>query len=519
MKKKKTTRAEAKEIIEEKFGVEIPKKKVKGKNIQIFSRRGQIESFWKEQPFYYDKSKIFWLWNKEDRRWLLSDEIEYLNAIQEILGAETIDSKTRTELVEGFKQIGRKHKPKDIKKSWVQFKHKIFCVETNKSFEATPEYFVTNPIPWNVGENEETPMMDKYFIEWVGEENKKSLYEFIAYSISLNKFMQRIFAFCGGGSNGKGTLIKLIYKFLGQENCVSSEVKQLSEDRFEPAVLFRKLLCVMGEVSYDDLKNTNMLKKLGGEDRISFQFKGKTPFTDENTATCVCLTNSLPTTPDKSIGFYRKWKLEDFPNQFKELNKDLIEEIPNVEFENLAKKSLRILKELYETKKFHGEGDFEKRRKRYEERSNPVIHFVEEYCKEILGENISLREFTNLCNEYLKSKHLRIMNAKQIGKVLRDEGFTVGPRKIDNISSVIILNLKYVEKLSKLSKSQLEPHKETNRNYDSNDSNNSNERKLSKNKLTPYIKTNSNLDSNNSNKSSTKENNNSTNKIEVKKIK
>jgi hypothetical protein len=34
----------------------------------------------------------------------------------------------------------------------------------------------------------------------------------------------------------------------------------------------------MGEVSYDDLRNTNMLKKLGGEDKISFQFKNKTPF-------------------------------------------------------------------------------------------------------------------------------------------------------------------------------------------------------------------------------------------------
>ena len=65
------------------------------------------------------------------------------------------------ELIEGFKQVGRKHKPKDIKTSWVQFKDKIYDVKTGESFEATPEYFVTNPIPWNVGKESNTPLMDK----------------------------------------------------------------------------------------------------------------------------------------------------------------------------------------------------------------------------------------------------------------------------------------------------------------------------------------------------------------------
>ena len=342
--------------------------RVKGINYKgkgLFTRRGQIEEFWKEQPFFYDKSKIFWIWDLKDKKWIRSDEVDFLNAIQKMQGVETLNSKNKAELVEGFKQIGRQHFPKPIKKEWVQFLDKIYDVQTGENFEATPEYFVTNPIPWKIGESEDTPAIDKLFLEWVGENDKKSLYEFIAYNISLDKFMQRIFAFCGGGSNGKGTFIKLNYKFLGEDNCVSSEIKSLSEDKFEPAVLYRKLLCVMGEVSYGDLRNTNQLKKLAGEDKISFQFKGKTPFTDENTATCVCLTNSLPATPDKSLGFYRKWKIEDFPNQFTEISKDLIKEIPEVEFENLAKKSLRILKELYEHRKFNNEGSFEERMDKY----------------------------------------------------------------------------------------------------------------------------------------------------------
>ncbi len=352
-----------------------------------------------------------------------------------------------------------------MEKTWIQFKDKIYDVKTGKIFEATPEYFVTNPIPWEVGESEKTPMMDKIFSEWVEEKYIKTLYEITAYNVSLNKFMQRIIALCGGGSNGKGTFIKLNEKFLGKDNCVSSEIKSLSEDKFEASNLYRKLLCVMGEVSYGDLKNTNMLKKLGGEDRLSFQFKGKDGFTDDNTATCICATNSLPRTPDKSKGFYRKWLIVDFPNQFEKVKGDLIDKIPNIEFNNLAKKVLRILKELYEKEEFTNEGNFDEREKRYEERSNPVMRFVESHCEEAEGFSIPLREFTNECNKILKEKHLRIVTAIQVGKILREEGFVIGNVKIGDTSVSSIKNIKLLEILE-ISESLLNTHRRENEKSD-----------------------------------------------------
>lgn len=468
--KKSTTRKEAEKIAMKMAGIE--------NSSEIFTKRGQLEKFWKSQPFYYDTSKIFWLWDKKEFKWTISDEVDFCNLIYKTLGINTIISKDRSELVEGFKQIGRQHKPEAMKKSWVQFKDKIYDIKTGEVFNASPKFFGLNSIPWKVGESEETPTIDKLFSDWMkGQDGswKKTLFEIIAYNVSRDQFMQRIIALCGGGSNGKGSFMKLNYRFLGEENCVSSEVKSLSEDKFEPAVLYGKLLCIMGEVSYDDLKNTNQLKKLGGEDKISFQFKGKTPFSDDNTATCVCQTNSMPTTPDKSVGFYRKWFIIDFLNQFKELKENLIEEIPDVEFENLAKKSLRILKELYDNQQFTNEGNFEERAKKYEERSNPVMKFVEEFCEETAGKLISLRDFTNACNKYLKLNHLRLMNSNQIGKTLREEGFIVGNRKIEDISAVVILNLilKTIKTTKTIIKSNRKPRVETNMKVDSFDISNS----------------------------------------------
>lgn len=410
---------------------------------EVFTRRGQAEKFWEVQPFFYDKSKMFWLWDVKDFKWVLSDEVDFCNRIYETLRIDTINSKSKGEIIESFKQVGREHMPKDAPKSWVQFKNTIYDLKTGQVFEATPEYFVTNPLPWKVGDSEETPTIDKLFKEWVGEENKQMLYEIIAYNVTPDKFMQRLFALVGGGMNGKGTFVKLNYKFLGDENVVTSEIKALSENQFEPAVLFRKLLCVMGEVSHDDLKNTNMLKKLGGEDKISFQFKQKMPFTADNTATCMCLTNSLPNTPDKTIGFYRKWHIIDFPNQFTQIKENPISKIPEKEFENLARKCIMILTELYSNPFFTNEGDFNERIKRYEERSNPLMSFIEERCEEDSDDSTPLREFVNEANNYFKEKQLRIMTVKKIGKALRDEGFEIDSRKKDEHKSAkVILNLK-----------------------------------------------------------------------------
>ena len=70
------------------------------------------------------------------------------------------------------------------------------------------------------------------------------------------------------------------------------------------------------------------------------------------------------------------------------------------------------------------------------------MKFVDERCEEKADEMMVLRDFTNLCNEYLKNKHLRVLNATQIGKILRDEGFVVGARKVNDVSAVVILNLR-----------------------------------------------------------------------------
>jgi len=243
----------------------------------IFGVVGQVENFYESKPFFYNKSGMFFIWDTELKKYDMSDDVDMLNGISD-LGMDTINSKNKQEILNALKQFGRRKVPKDAPVTWIQFKNKIVDVKSGEEFEASPEYFMTNPLPYSPSDCDDTPTIDKLFGQWAGKKYVKTLHQISAYSCGRDQFMQRLIALIGGGSNGKGTYIKLLNKLVGRDNSCSSELKELCNSGFETSMIYKKLVCVLGEISQGDLKNTNQIKKLAGEDEIRFCFKGKTAF-------------------------------------------------------------------------------------------------------------------------------------------------------------------------------------------------------------------------------------------------
>ncbi|MFC1712170.1 phage/plasmid primase, P4 family [Candidatus Poribacteria bacterium] len=383
------------------------------------------EKFYEIQPFFYDKARIWWIWDKNRYCWEMVDETDIMNQVDVALtgsGTDTVKASTKGEIIEALKRVGRLHVPKKIEKTWVQFNRKIVDIETGEEFESTPEYFATNPIPWEIGEVESTPNMDRIFTEWVGEKYVQTLYEIIAYCLLPSYPIHRLFCLNGAGMNGKSKYLDLIVKFLGTDNCCSTSLDMLMTSRFELSRLYRKTLCTMGETNFTSLRKTERLKKLTGEDLIGFEFKNKDPFDDYNYAKIVIATNTIPITHDKTTGFYRRWFIIDFPNQFTE-GKDILSEIHDIEYENLARKCIRILQGLVKRRKFTNDEDVEMKKKRYEEKSNPMKMFIQQRCVSSPGGYIQFSEFRDLLNGFLKENGYRELNATELGLYLKDEGY------------------------------------------------------------------------------------------------
>lgn len=401
------------------------------KAIKFFiDKRDLAKQFLKVQPVYFDSARNWWVWNNEELRWVRTDETDILNLIDNVSMADTISSKEKNEIIESLKQEGRKVKPKKIKSTWIQFKDVIYDILTGERFKATPEYFVTNPLPYKLSDDdfEITPNMDRIFGQWVGEENIKTLYEIIAYCMVPDYPINRIFCFVGGGMNGKSKYLELLRKFIGDYNCCSTELDLLIQSRFEVTRLHKKLVCQMGETNFNELSNTSILKKLSGGDLIPFEYKRADLFEDINYAKILISTNNLPETTDKTIGFYRRWMIVDFPNTFSE-KKDILAEIPEEEYENLAVKCTGILRDLLSCRAFTNEGSIEDRQKRYEDRSNPFDKFFKEFISD--GEGyITKWEFEKRLNEWCKANRFREIGEVTINKKMKEKGIFDGRERI-----------------------------------------------------------------------------------------
>jgi P4 family phage/plasmid primase-like protien len=406
-------------------GYKFPEKK---KNVG-FDPLTNVKVFYDEQPFFYDRSKIFWMWNLEESKYEIVDEIDIMNMIEETLGlyGQTISSKVKAEYLEAFKRVGRLNIPKPTPTKWIQFKDKAYSIKSGKLYDVTPNYFFTNPISYEIGDCEDTPTMDKLFTEWVGEDYVQDLYEILAYCCYREYPIQVMLCLYGCGRNGKSQYLKIIDKFLGITNICSTELDLIAgsnSSRFEVFKLYKKLACMLGETNFGILSSTSILKKLVGGDVIGFEKKGKDPFDDYNYAKIIIASNSLPSTEDSSDGFMRRWHIIDFPNEFPE-GKDIFYSIPDIEYNNLAKKICRILPQLLDNGEFKNQGNIEHRKTKYMMVSNPLPIFIKKCCE---VDHDYHEKYNKVYTEYVKYllKHKkRKVKMKEFKDVLENEGYYI----------------------------------------------------------------------------------------------
>ncbi len=442
---------EAKIALAKQTGIELekdpPMDKIE-KAAQVFEKLQQAEAFINIQPMFYDKSKNWWMWNFKTFKYEIVDETDILNGISRVVHIDTANRTIKTEILNGLKQIGRKKIPKEPGNSWIQFKDKIIDIENDEEIAATPDYFITNSVNWGLGKTEETPMIDELFTAWVGEDHKRELYEVLSFCLVPQYFIHRIICFIGSGANGKDTFLKIMNKFIDKENIVSTSLDRLLTGRFEIAKLFKKLVCSMGETNFNSIKRTELLKSLTGESLIGAEFKNKNPFDFENYAKLVIATNSLPTTQDKTEGFYRRWKIIDFTNKF-EKEKDVLSAIPSEEYNNLALKCLNIAKKMWIKRIFTNDGDFNERRRRYEEKSNPIMLFIKENFTKDANSELIFGDFFDELSDFLMGNGHRLLTNKVVSMQLKDEGFEVKKSTKDGVTTTRIFGLKPTSGIAK----------------------------------------------------------------------
>ena len=141
------------------------------------------------------------------------------------------------------------------------------------------------------------------------------LVEFIAYIFfDKNKF-RKMFMLYGIGSNGKSKYTSIIEKFIGKENITSLSLDDLNH-RFKVASLVSSRCNIGNDIGAKLLDDSQMIKKLTGEDLINADRKNRDPIEFECSAKLVFSCNKLPRANDKSYGFYNRFIILPFTFDF-----------------------------------------------------------------------------------------------------------------------------------------------------------------------------------------------------------
>lgn len=187
----------------------------------------------------------------------------------------------------------------------------------------------------------------------------------------------------GSGSNGKGTVQRVLEDMLGEQNVSHISLKRM-EDKFGPIELKDKLLNACGETATEPLQVTQF-KAIAAGDRMQAEVKYKQDVKFLPIAKHMISMNEFPGVPDKTDAFFRRLIVMEYKTKFsgQDDDKDLPKKL-HEELDGIFIWALEGLKRVLERKEMTMPESTIKAKKRFRARVNPVLSFVDEICD--LGE-------------------------------------------------------------------------------------------------------------------------------------
>jgi putative DNA primase/helicase len=418
---------------------ERPKKEKKPKISfeKKFTPRPYTKRILEEYSVMFDQYKRLWIYNCESGLWEENAEIILEAELrEEIIAEEAVKCYFINEILADVKALSYTREISLPNANLIPLGDAIYNLDDGDLIPYSPDIFFTTKIPTNYNPGASCPTIDRIFGEIVNPDNIVDLHEVISYSMYRDYPAHKMFFLFGRGSNGKSTYTKIIENTLGKSNISSVSLYELQANRFAGAELFGKYVNISSELEYRELKKTTLLKRLCGGDLIRGEHKYRNPFHFHNHAKLVFLTNELPRTIDKTIAFYRRIHLIEFPNIFEGENDDklLLSRIAPEEYEGLASFCLNRLKEIRD-KGFAltNEGTSGQMAVEYEKLTNPLATFLEEETQEDFDGLIAKDEFEKRFHAWVDEKgYRRKWTPTQIGKEMKDRGVEGSRRNIES---------------------------------------------------------------------------------------
>lgn len=207
---------------------------------------------------------------------------------------------------------------------WVNVQNGMVDWTTGDLVPHSPDYLSTVQLPVDYEPGAVCPVFDGYLAQVLSpdccEPTEDSpagfIWELIAYAMYSGNPHHVAVLLYGNGRNGKGTLIRVLNRLLGERNCSSVGLHEMSENRFRAVSLFGRLANLAGDMDTRWLTDTALFKSITGADEISGEHKYGASFDFRPWALPFYSANKAFGSPDSSEGWVARWVVVPFPTNF-----------------------------------------------------------------------------------------------------------------------------------------------------------------------------------------------------------
>ena len=327
--------------------------------------------------------------------------------------------------------------------NFIAFRNGIYNV-TDDSFSVfSPEYVITNMIPWDYNPNAYFELTDEIMnnISVHDPAVRSLLEEMIGSCLYRSNALAggKAFILTGTGANGKSTFLDMVKRMLGARNISVLDLKK-QNDRFSTQMMFGKLANIGDDISDEFVVDSAEFKKIVTGQSIDAEQKGQPKFNFEPFCKLLFSANSIPRIGKgrDSGAILRRLVIVPFNARFTPDSPDYKPFIGDdlkcqESMEYMIKIGLEGLKRVLDTRQYTTNEAMQEELQEYEETNNPIIGFFRE------AENDEVKiedEVTSVVyrryNEWCLSNSLQPLSNGEFSKQVKKHfGFKIADRRVN----------------------------------------------------------------------------------------
>ena len=294
-----------------------------------------------------------------------------------------ITRRNRTEVLDYIRVITHNKDKKPSRADLIAFNNGIYDVSTGEFKDFSPNYIITNKIPWDYNPNAYDEHVDRALNEFACNdlEIRYLLEEVIGYTFYRRNELGKAFILVGGKRNGKSTFLEMIQSILGGENYSVLDLGDLNK-RFNTVEIYRKLANIGDDISDNFIKDISVFKKLVTGEEVTAERKGQDPFKFKPYAKHLFSANEIPRARDKTGAMLRRLVIVPFDNYFDPKSStfdpfisDKLSTISAMEYSILL--GLKGLRRVLKNKGFTESNKVNEELEEYNKSNNPILLWYE----------------------------------------------------------------------------------------------------------------------------------------------